>query len=134
MAKIFGTNTNDFIKIGTSALYKNIDIKQIIETKLELEKLNNPLFEHQINTATKIIDDFEKDNIRQKEGSNFIATLMNSKNNTAWFTGGDLIVVDKSGAVIANVQLKTSANEGRWVGNVTTTALNNHIRELLLLI
>jgi hypothetical protein len=34
---------------------------------------------------------------------NFIKLLMASTNRTAWYTGGDLIVTNSSGQVVANI-------------------------------
>lgn len=67
---------------------------------------------------------------------NFIKLLMASTNRTAWYTGGDLIVTNGSGQVVANIQLKTSAGTGAWIGNIRTATLKQQIeliRSTLLL-
>lgn len=58
---------------------------------------------------------------------NFIKLLMASTNRTAWYTGGDLIVTNGSGQVVANIQLKTSAGSGAWIGNIRTATLKQQI-------
>lgn len=85
-----------------------------------------------IYQSKNLQEDFSNQNIKTKEGiPGFVDLLMDAKNNTAWFTGGDLIVVDAKKNVIANVQLKTSAKEGRWTGNVVTKDLNTKLQKLL---
>lgn len=67
---------------------------------------------------------------------NFIRLLMASTNRTAWYTGGDLIVTNSSGQVVANIQLKTSSGSGSWIGNIRTATLKtqiNLIKNTLLL-
>ena len=58
---------------------------------------------------------------------NFIKLLMASTNRTAWYTGGDLIVTNGAGQVVANIQLKTSAGSGTWIGNIRTATLKQQI-------
>ena len=52
---------------------------------------------------------------------------MASTNRTAWYTGGDLIVTNSRGEVVANIQLKTSSGTGAWIGNIRTATLKNQI-------
>lgn len=58
---------------------------------------------------------------------NFVHLLMASNNKTAWYTGGDLIITDAKGQVVANIQLKTSGKEGAWIGNIRTATLEKEI-------
>lgn len=57
----------------------------------------------------------------------FLHLLIDSLNNTGWWTGGDLIITDSSGKVIANIQLKTSKGGGDWIGNIKTAQLEKAI-------
>ena len=68
-----------------------------------------------------------KDEERAIHNLNFIRLLMASTNRTAWYTGGDLIVTNNQGQVVANVQLKTSGSSGAWIGNIRTAALKTQI-------
>ena len=52
---------------------------------------------------------------------------MASTNRTAWYTGGDLIVTNSQGKIVANIQLKTSGGTGSWIGNIRTATLKNQI-------
>ena len=58
---------------------------------------------------------------------NFVKLLMASNNRVPWYSGGDLIVVNESGKVLANIQLKTSSKEGEWVGNIRINALKKEL-------
>lgn len=44
-----------------------------------------------------------------EEGSHFFYLLLESLNTTPWYAGGDIVVVDETGQVIYNIQLKSSA-------------------------
>ena len=70
-----------------------------------------------------------EENSRNQFG--FLHLLLDSLNNTGWWTGGDLIITDKSGKVIASLQLKTSKGSGEWIGNIKTSTLNKHINLLI---
>lgn len=61
---------------------------------------------------------------------NFVHLLMASTNRTAWYTGGDLIVTNKNGEIVANIQLKISMGEGKQIGNIKTATLNNEIEKI----
>lgn len=55
---------------------------------------------------------------------NFFHLLYNSTNTTGWYTGGDLILTDKSGKILANIQLKTTASSGeKTFGQISTKQL-----------
>lgn len=83
-------------------------------------------------SSEKLTVDFSKHSILQKEGpTGFIDILYASKNKDAWFTGGDLIVTNQKGEVIANIQLKTSLGSGSAIGRIKTTALEKEINLLL---
>lgn len=79
------------------------------------------------------VTDFSPD-IRKEENAyekfGFLQLLINSLNNIGWQTGGDLIVTDAHGRVVANIQLKTSYKEGESIGQIHTDKLKN---DLLLL-
>ena len=53
----------------------------------------------------------------------FLHLLLASLNNTGWWTGGDLIITDMTGKVIANIQLKTSTSLGAAIGQIKTATL-----------
>lgn len=76
-------------------------------------------------------EDLMHASVKQEERAvhnlNFIKLLMASMNRTAWYTGGDLIVTNAQGEVVANIQLKTSGGEGSWIGNIRTSKLRNEI-------
>ena len=67
----------------------------------------------------------EENNANRKLG--FLHLLLNSLNKTGWYTGGDLIVTNTKGQVIANIQLKTSISSGQWIGQVRTSMLGRKI-------
>lgn len=79
-------------------------------------------------------EDLMYESVKQEERAihnlNFIKLLIASTNRTAWYTGGDLIVTNGQGEVIANVQLKTSGGEGSWIGNIRTSKLRSKILDL----
>lgn len=55
---------------------------------------------------------------------NFFHLLYNSTNTTGWYTGGDLILTDKTGKILANIQLKTTASSGeKAFGQISTKRL-----------
>lgn len=62
---------------------------------------------------------------------NFVKLLIASNNRTPWYTGGDLIVTNKQGQIVANIQLKTSGAEGSWIGNIRTKTLEKEIDKIL---
>lgn len=68
-----------------------------------------------------------KDEERAIHHLNFVKLLIASTNRTSWYTGGDLIVTNSSGQVVANVQLKTSGGSGSWIGNIRTASLKSQI-------
>lgn len=79
------------------------------------------------NGDSSAVDQIAKHSVREEEMShgyyNFTKRLLDSLNRTGWQTGGDLIVTDKSGKVIANIQLKTSAKGGEAIGRINTAQL-----------
>lgn len=73
--------------------------------------------------------------VLQEEGENFLQLLIDSKNNTPWYTGGDLIILGNQGNVVANIQLKTILNESAdTVGRITISKLRTNLQELKKLI
>ena len=85
-----------------------------------------------ISSKTKLATDFSNNSILKSEGIyGFVDLLYASKNRDAWFTGGDLIVTDKNGEVIANIQLKTSFGSGSAIGRIKTASLQKEINILL---
>ena len=69
--------------------------------------------------------------VMQEEGGNFYQLLLDSTNNTPWYTGGDLILLDKTGQIISNIQLKTIINEkSSTIGKISSTTLFNQLLEL----
>lgn len=75
--------------------------------------------------------------VLQEEGSNFYQLLLDSTNNTPWFTGGDLILLNENREVIANIQLKTLVNEKASVvggQGITGGRLSTYLIELKKLI
>ena len=72
-----------------------------------------------------------KDEENSREQYGFLHLLLNSLNNTGWWTGGDLIITDKSGKVLTSLQLKTSSGSGNWIGNIKTATLEKYINKLI---
>lgn len=73
--------------------------------------------------------------VMEEEGSNFYQLLIDSTNNTPWYTGGDLILLGDNREVIANIQLKTIINEkSSTIGKITSSTLLGHLEELKTLI
>lgn len=76
--------------------------------------------------------DFSNQSIIQSEGIyGFAELLYNAKNKDAWYRGGDLIVTNHKGEVIANIQLKTSLGSGSAIGRIKTASLEKQINLLL---
>ena len=74
--------------------------------------------------------------VRQEELSHgnslsFMHLLVAAMNNIGWYTGGDLILTDSKGKIIANIQLKTSSKSGETIGAVRTAALKTIIQRIL---
>lgn len=70
-----------------------------------------------------------------EEGANFYQLLIDSTNNTSWYTGGDLILLGENGEVLANIQLKT-ISEGKkpYIGRISTDKLEQQLLGLKELI
>ena len=58
--------------------------------------------------------------------------LLDSLNTASWLTGGDIVVVNDTGAVIYNIQLKTTGKGKTF--EVATTALAKFAKDMLNLI
>lgn len=71
----------------------------------------------------------EEENASQHLG--FLHLLLESLNSTPWFTGGDLITVDKTGKINLNIQLKTSKRDSGTVGEINYVDLANWLKEVL---
>lgn len=61
-----------------------------------------------------------------EEGAHFMDLLLESLNTTPWYTGGDIVVIDETGAVIYNIQLKSSTNRNARF-NIATKQLKKQI-------
>ena len=81
-----------------------------------------------INISDSIKEKSVKKEERAINSLNFVKLLLASTNRTAWYTGGDLIITDKTGRVIANVQVKTSATLGDALGVIRTSELEKQIK------
>lgn len=80
------------------------------------------------------IDNLKNKSVKQEERAvhslNFVKLLMASMNRTSWYTGGDLIVTGTNGKVLANIQIKTSANEGEAIGSIRVAELQEKILKI----
>lgn len=77
----------------------------------------------------------EGKNVFLEEGHpGFYNLLIDSTNTTGWYSGGDLIITDSKGEVVASIQLKTSGGSGETIGTIKRDRLNKAIDTLLLLI
>lgn len=91
------------------------------------------------------IEHLAETSVKQEEFAisnlNFFHLLYNSTNTTGWYTGGDLIITNKAGTIIANIQLKTTASSGdaifgqiskkRLLGNTNTKGIINELLSLM---
>lgn len=91
------------------------------------EYLNNFSQRGVLPNGDHLLNSSVKQEERAIHNLNFIRLLMASTNRTAWYTGGDLIVTNSTGQVVANIQLKTSSGTGAWIGNIRTATLKNQI-------
>ena len=91
------------------------------------EYLNNFSQRGVLPDGDHLLNSSVKQEERAIHNLNFIRLLMASTNRTAWYTGGDLIVTNSAGQVVANIQLKTSSGTGAWIGNIRTATLKNQI-------
>lgn len=91
------------------------------------EYLNNFSQRGVLPDGDHLLNSSVKQEERAIHNLNFIRLLMASTNRTAWYTGGDLIVTNSVGQVVANIQLKTSSGTGAWIGNIRTATLKNQI-------
>lgn len=91
------------------------------------EYLNNFSQRGVLPNGDHLLNSSVKQEERAIHNLNFIRLLMASTNRTAWYTGGDLIVTNNTGQVVANIQLKTSSGTGAWIGNIRTATLKNQI-------
>lgn len=68
--------------------------------------------------------------VLEEEGSNFYQLLLDSRNNTGWWTGGDLILLSDN-EIIANIQLKTIQQEQQTnVGEISSDKIFDLISDL----
>ena len=91
------------------------------------EYLNNFSQKGVLPDGDHLLNSSVKQEERAIHNLNFIRLLMASTNRTAWYTGGDLIVTNSTGQVVANIQLKTSSGTGAWIGNIRTATLKSQI-------
>ena len=97
-----------------------------------LQELQNSINKENLDNSLQNIV-FNK-SVYLEEQSNFVPLLINGKNNTPWYKGGDLIVT-QNGYVILNIQIKTSGVSGGSVGELSTTDLTNlliNLRDYLI--
>ena len=86
-------------------------------------------------TRPSIFLEIEGKNVFLEEGHpGFYNLLIDSTNTTGWYSGGDLIITDSKGEVVASIQLKTSGGSGETIGTIKRDRLNKAIDTLLLLI
>ena len=76
------------------------------------------------------LKNFSTSAFREEGPEAWIDRLIESKNRTGWWTGGDLILLDNKGNVVFNIQLKTSAKEGASIGNLALVEFNKHIKKI----
>lgn len=68
--------------------------------------------------------------VLEEEGSNFYQLLLDSRNNTGWWTGGDLILLSGN-EIIANIQLKTIQDAKKTnVGQVSSDDIFEFVSKL----
>lgn len=91
-----------------------------------LGNMHRGIFSEGIQTLTPIFQ-----SVLEEEGmTGFLQLLINSTNNTGWWTGGDLIIVSNN-QVIANIQLKTILNsEINGTGKITTDKILTQVQKL----
>lgn len=93
-----------------------------------LGNMHKSIFVNGLETITP----FTK-SVAEEEGPHFIQLLLDSKNNTGWWTGGDLILVNDN-KVIANIQVKSLTNNlgsnQAKVGDITYIQIVNYIEEM----
>lgn len=82
------------------------------------------------NAANTFHDDFYKMFATKRDETQ--VWLLDSLNSASWLTGGDIIVVNKSGAVIYNIQLKTT-EKGKMF-EVASRSLLSFAKKMLTLI
>lgn len=92
------------------------------------EILNNFSQTGELIDGDHLLNSSVKQEERAIHNLNFIRLLMASTNRTAWYTGGDLIITNSKGQVVANIQLKTSGKAGSWIGNIRTSTLEKQIK------
>lgn len=82
------------------------------------------------NAASTFHDDFS--DMFANKRDEVQVWLLDSLNSASWLTGGDIIVVGKSGAVIYNIQLKTTGRGKTF--EVASSALLSFAKEMVRLI
>lgn len=83
-----------------------------------------------LNTLEKIAHASVEQEERSQGYYNFLQLLLNSLNTTGWQTGGDLIVANSQGQIVANIQLKTSGGEGASIGHINTSKLLTSLQRI----
>lgn len=95
-----------------------------------LGNMHKELFSGRIENMTPFLQ-----TVMEEEGANFYQLLIDSTNNTPQYTGGDLILLNSNGEVIANIQLKTIINEkSSTIGKITSKTLEANLLKLKELI
>ena len=81
------------------------------------------------NGELNINESFNR-SVKEEEGENFIQLLIDSTNNTPWWSGGDLIVLDDQGKVLMNIQLKTGLSSGNYNAQISSERLLSQLSKL----
>lgn len=86
------------------------------------------------SNSNKILKNFSRSAFNEEGPDSWTDRLIESKNRTGWWTGGDLILTDAQGNVIFNLQLKTSAKEGVSIGKISLVEFQKNIDSLINLL
>lgn len=127
-----------WIVYGSTSTAKNVNARgKMADAFLNhMGKMHKSLFSASSNFPTTL-SDFKDlpDNVRNEENTalkfGFLKLLLESLNTTPWFTGGDLITVDRTGKVDLNIQLKTSKGNSGYVGSISYKNLATWLDEII---
>lgn len=89
-----------------------------------------------LNPTAKTLKSHLSKSVYNEEGEiNLTQMLIDAKNNTGWWTGGDLILRDENNYVIYNIQVKTSGSKGEQIGKISLGRFKkrlNKVKEQLI--